>query len=133
MHSKEVRKMNRLAAFLGAIVISVASTAFASDVGNIELSSVQDPHDTPNLPDKAKRNQMAKPDAEDAGVEDVGPVLQYDDDPPPNQGSPDDGPRQPKSGCSAGGHSDASQLIYVVMCVAIAAACRRNGRPSQQR
>lgn len=68
----------------------------------------------------------------DADNLDGGIILgQMNDEPeePPNQNSPDDGPRRPKSGCSSGGTGNDSQWIVMVACI-VAYACRlrRSGR-----
>jgi hypothetical protein len=131
--------MIRLSALIGAVALVLATSSSASnaDMARGDVATVQDPYDTPDSHDHAKRQHASKPEANDAGVEDSGAAWPQDttmaDEGPPNQNSPDDGPRQPKSGCSSSGPENGAPWEATTAIVALSAIHMRRRRSGRAR
>lgn len=123
--------MIRSRMFWGVLVLAFALPAMAADAAsNIrsEVATVEDPLDVRDPEDKAQVKRSSKPTADDAGAGAPGSLTpdQPDEDPPPNQGSPDDGPRQPKPGCSVSNHGHATIDLTFVGVLAVLFIRRRD-------
>jgi hypothetical protein len=125
--------MIRFKMFCGVLVLAFALPAMAADATNnsrSEIATVEDPLDVRDPEDKAQVKRASKPTADDAGAGAHGSLTpdQPDEDPTPNQGSPDDGPRQPKPGCSVSGHEQVPRELALVGAALVVWRLRRRTR-----